>query len=111
MVKKIDARQAMELEIEHMRTSLLVMKQQSEAGEYELMKIKMDAIDEDLKKKEEELGNMDALQQVLESCHQECLTQLVPSTLEEFSFLFGVKLKKRVFNFNLDNSIRPHIKF
>lgn len=86
MVKKIDARQAIELEIDRMRTTLHVMKQQSEVGGYESVKIKMDAIDEDLKKKEEELGNMDALQQVLESCHQECLTQLVPPTLEEFTF-------------------------
>ncbi|XP_023904334.1 factor of DNA methylation 4 [Quercus suber] len=62
--KKLDARQALELEIERMRGALHVMKHMGEDGDMEVKK-NMDAIKEDLKEKEEELENMEALQQAL----------------------------------------------
>ena len=62
--KKLDARQALELEIERMRGALHVMKHMGEDGDMEVKK-NMDAIKEDLKEKEEELEHMEALQQAL----------------------------------------------
>ncbi|KAK7839653.1 protein involved in de novo 2 [Quercus suber] len=62
--KKLDARQALELEIEWMRGALHVLKHMGEDGDMELKK-NMDAIKEDLKEKEEELEHMEALQQAL----------------------------------------------
>lgn len=62
--KKLDARQALELEIERMRGALHVMKHMGEDGDMEVKK-NMDAIKEDLKEKEEELESMEALQQAL----------------------------------------------
>ena len=62
--RKLDARQALELEIERMRGALHVMEHMSEDGDMEV-KRKMDAIREDLMEKEEELEGSEALQQAL----------------------------------------------
>ncbi|XP_059642814.1 protein INVOLVED IN DE NOVO 2-like [Cornus florida] len=64
--KKLDAKQALELEIEQMRGALQVMKHIGEGEEGDTaVKKKMDVIQEDLKEKEEELENLEALSQAL----------------------------------------------
>ncbi|KAJ9698427.1 hypothetical protein PVL29_007490 [Vitis rotundifolia] len=62
--RKLDAKQALELEIERMRGALQVMKHMGENGDMD-MKIKMDKIQEGLKEKEEELDDLEALNQAL----------------------------------------------
>uniref|UniRef100_A0A5B7ATY4 Factor of DNA methylation 1-5/IDN2 domain-containing protein n=1 Tax=Davidia involucrata TaxID=16924 RepID=A0A5B7ATY4_DAVIN len=62
--KKLDAKQALELEIERMKGALLVMKHMGEDADLEVKK-KMDAIQEDLKQKEVELEDLEALNQAL----------------------------------------------
>lgn len=62
--RKLDAKQALELEIERMRGALQVMKHMGENGDMD-MKIKMDEIQEELKEKEEELDDLEALNQAL----------------------------------------------
>jgi len=62
--RKLDAKQALELEIEHMRGALEVMKHMGEDEDAEVKK-KMDEIEQDLKDKEEDLEGMEELQQAL----------------------------------------------
>ncbi|XP_040992286.1 factor of DNA methylation 4-like [Juglans microcarpa x Juglans regia] len=62
--KKLDAKQALELEVERMRGALQVMKHMGDDGDFE-MKKKMDQIIEDLNEKEEELDHMEQLNQTL----------------------------------------------
>ena len=62
--RKLDAKQALELEIERMRGALQVMKHMRENRDMD-MKIKMDEIQEELKEKEEELDDLEALNQAL----------------------------------------------
>lgn len=62
--KKLDAKQALELEIEGMKRALQVMKHMGEDGDVE-MKKKMDTIKEELKDKEEELEGLELLNQAL----------------------------------------------
>ncbi|KAE8039064.1 hypothetical protein FH972_011512 [Carpinus fangiana] len=62
--KKLDAKQALELEIERLRGALQVMKHMGEDGDMEA-KQKMDAIAQELKEKEEESADVEALNQTL----------------------------------------------
>ncbi|XP_020541399.1 factor of DNA methylation 4 isoform X2 [Jatropha curcas] len=62
--KKLDAKQALELEIEQMKGTLQVMKHMGEDEDMEVKK-KMDVIREELKEKEEELDAMETLNQTL----------------------------------------------
>lgn len=62
--KKLDAKQALELEIVRMRGAVQVMKHVSEDGNLE-DKRKMETIEKDLKDKEEDLEQMEALNQAL----------------------------------------------
>ncbi|KAB1225958.1 hypothetical protein CJ030_MR1G006674 [Morella rubra] len=62
--KKLDAKQALELEVEGMRGALQVMKHMGDDGDMEL-KIKMDEIGKDLNEKGEELARMEELNQTL----------------------------------------------
>ncbi|CAK9188251.1 unnamed protein product [Ilex paraguariensis] len=62
--KKLDAKQALELERERMRGALLVMKHMGEDGDMEI-EDKMHTIQENLKEKEEELEYLEALNQAL----------------------------------------------
>lgn len=62
--KKLDAKQALELEVERMRGALQVMKHMGDDGDFE-MKKKMDLIIEDLNEKVEELDHMEQLNQAL----------------------------------------------
>ena len=62
--RKLDAKQALELEIDRMRGALQVMKHMRENRDMD-MKIKMDEIQEELKEKEEELDDLEALNQAL----------------------------------------------
>ncbi|CAK9188250.1 unnamed protein product [Ilex paraguariensis] len=62
--KKLDAKQALELEIERMRGALLVMKHMGEDGDMEI-EDKMHNIQKNLKEKEEELEDLEALNQAL----------------------------------------------
>lgn len=62
--KKLDAKQALELEIERMRGAIQVMKHISEDGNNE-DKRKMESIKKDLQEKEEELEDIEALNQAL----------------------------------------------
>ncbi|KAJ1406895.1 Zinc finger-XS domain [Sesbania bispinosa] len=60
--RKLDAKQALELEIEHLRGALQVMKHMGEDDEE---KKKLDAVKMDLQDKEEELKDMEEFQQFL----------------------------------------------
>ncbi|KAA8543870.1 hypothetical protein F0562_021953 [Nyssa sinensis] len=62
--KKLDAKQALELEIERMRGAIQVMKHMGEDGDMEV-KRKMESIQKDLKEKEEDLDGLEALNQAL----------------------------------------------
>ncbi|GAV78267.1 XS domain-containing protein/XH domain-containing protein/zf-XS domain-containing protein [Cephalotus follicularis] len=62
--KKLDAKQALELEMERMRGALEVMKHMEGDEDLEIEK-KMDAIEEELKEKEEEYDGLDSLNQAL----------------------------------------------
>ncbi|KAB1225968.1 hypothetical protein CJ030_MR1G018339 [Morella rubra] len=62
--KKLDAKQALELEVEGMRGALQVMKHMGDDGDMEV-KTKMDEIGKDLNEKEEELARMEELNQTL----------------------------------------------
>lgn len=62
--KKLDAKQALELEIERMRGAVQVMKHMKEYGDPDAQK-KMEGIERDLKEKEEELDNLEELNQML----------------------------------------------
>ncbi|KAK9279462.1 hypothetical protein L1049_013141 [Liquidambar formosana] len=62
--KQLDAKQALELEIERMKGALQVMKHMGEDGDIDVKK-KMDTIKEDLKEKEDELEGMELLNQAL----------------------------------------------
>ncbi|XP_057955214.1 protein INVOLVED IN DE NOVO 2-like [Malania oleifera] len=62
--KKLDAKQALELEIERMRGAIHVMKHMGEEGDLESKK-KVETIQEELTEKEEELEALEALNQTL----------------------------------------------
>lgn len=62
--KKLDAKQALELEIERMKGALQVMKHMGEDEDLEV-KSKMDTIRQELKEKEEELEVLEDLNQAL----------------------------------------------
>ncbi|KAI9081871.1 hypothetical protein K1719_036133 [Acacia pycnantha] len=65
--RKLDDKQELELNIQHMRGALDVLQEMNHMGEDEDIKVKkeMDKIKEDLKDKEEELEAMEELQQTL----------------------------------------------
>ncbi|KAK2995948.1 hypothetical protein RJ640_003740 [Escallonia rubra] len=62
--KKLDAKQALELEIEHMRGALQVMKHMGDDGDTKVKK-QIEDIQRDLLDKEEELEGLEALNQAL----------------------------------------------
>ncbi|XP_047312976.1 protein INVOLVED IN DE NOVO 2-like [Impatiens glandulifera] len=62
--KKIDAKQALELEIERLRGAVGVMKHMNEAGDVDAKK-KMDEVEEELKEKLDDLEEAEALNQAL----------------------------------------------
>ncbi|XP_059626605.1 factor of DNA methylation 4-like [Cornus florida] len=62
--KKLDAKQRLELEIVRMRGAIQVMKHMDDDGDMEV-KRKMESIENDLKEKEEELEDLEALNQAL----------------------------------------------
>lgn len=62
--KKLDAKQALQLEIEQLRGTLSVMGHMGEDGDEEVLK-KIDAMDIELRGKEEELEDVMALNQTL----------------------------------------------
>ncbi|KAF9676834.1 hypothetical protein SADUNF_Sadunf08G0044500 [Salix dunnii] len=62
--KQLDAKQALELEIERLRGALNVMKHMDDDGDVEVLR-KMDAIIKKLREKEGELNDLDALNQTL----------------------------------------------
>ncbi|XP_057480864.1 factor of DNA methylation 4-like isoform X1 [Actinidia eriantha] len=62
--KKLDARQALELQVQRMRGSIQVMRHMGEDGDVELKK-KMDAIEQDLREKEQDLEDLESLSQTL----------------------------------------------
>ncbi|CAK7325914.1 unnamed protein product [Dovyalis caffra] len=62
--KKLDAKQALELEIECMKNSLQVMQHMGEDEDLDVKK-KMDTVREELKEKEEELEGLEQLNQAL----------------------------------------------
>ncbi|TKY48414.1 Factor of DNA methylation 4 [Spatholobus suberectus] len=61
--RKLDAKQALELDIEHLKGALQVMEHMGEGDDVE--KKNLDAIKSDLQDKEEELEGLEALQQAL----------------------------------------------
>ncbi|WCJ44654.1 XH/XS domain-containing protein [Euphorbia peplus] len=63
--KNLDAKQTLELEIERMRGALHVMKHMKEEEEDMEVRRRMDAIEEEVKEKEEELDDLDSLTQAL----------------------------------------------
>ncbi|KAG5515291.1 hypothetical protein RHGRI_036362 [Rhododendron griersonianum] len=62
--KKIDARQALELEVERMRGAIQVIGHMGEDGDLELKK-KKDALQQDLAEKEQDLEDLESLSQAL----------------------------------------------
>lgn len=62
--KQLDAKQALELEIERLRGALNVMKHMEDDGDVEVLR-KMDAIIRNLREKEGELNDLEALNQTL----------------------------------------------
>ncbi|KAI8525436.1 hypothetical protein RHMOL_Rhmol13G0230200 [Rhododendron molle] len=62
--KKIDARQALELEVERMRGAIQVIGHMGEDGDLELKK-KRDALQQDLAEKEQDLEDLESLSQAL----------------------------------------------
>ena len=62
--KQLDAKQALELEIERLRGALNVMKHMEDDGDVEVLG-KMDAIIKNLREKEGELNDLEALNQTL----------------------------------------------
>ena len=62
--KKLDARQALELQVQRMRGSIQVMRHMGEDGDVELKK-KMDAVEQDLREKEQDLEDLESLSQTL----------------------------------------------
>ncbi|XP_047311975.1 factor of DNA methylation 4-like [Impatiens glandulifera] len=62
--KKIDAKQALELEIERLRGAVGVMKHMNDSGDVEAKK-KMDEVEEELKEKLDDLEQAEALNQAL----------------------------------------------
>ncbi|XP_057474899.1 protein INVOLVED IN DE NOVO 2-like [Actinidia eriantha] len=73
--KKLDAKQALELEIERMKGAIQVMKHMSEDGDMEV-KRKMESIEEDLKDKQEDLEQMEELNQALVVKHRQVNDEL-----------------------------------
>ncbi|KAG5515396.1 hypothetical protein RHGRI_036447 [Rhododendron griersonianum] len=62
--KKIDARQALELEVERMRGAIQVIRHMGEDGDLELKK-KRNALQQDLAEKEQDLEDLESLSQAL----------------------------------------------
>jgi hypothetical protein len=62
--KKLDAKQALELEIERLRGTLSVMKHMGDDGDVEVLE-KVDALLKQLREKEGELEDLEALNQTL----------------------------------------------
>ncbi|PIN06754.1 hypothetical protein CDL12_20697 [Handroanthus impetiginosus] len=62
--KKLDAKQALELEIRHLKGNLQVVKHMGDDGDTEVAK-KLQAIQHELEEKEEELEHLEALNQTL----------------------------------------------
>ena len=62
--KQLDAKQALELEIERLRGALNVMKHMEDDGDVEVLR-KMDVIIKSLREKEGELNDLEALNQTL----------------------------------------------
>lgn len=62
--KQLDAKQAVELEIEQLRGSLNVMKHIEDEGDQEVLK-KVDTLLKSLREKEEEYDGLEALNQTL----------------------------------------------
>lgn len=86
--RKLDAKQALELEIERMRGALQVMKHMGENGDMD-MKIKMDEIQEELKEKEEELDDLEALNQALVVKERKSNDELQEARKELISYFKG----------------------
>ncbi|KAA8549275.1 hypothetical protein F0562_000959 [Nyssa sinensis] len=84
--KKLDAKQALELEIEHMRGSLSVMRHMREDGDMEV-KNKIEKILEDLKEKEEELEDLEAFNQALAVKERNSNDELQEARKELIDFL------------------------
>ncbi|XP_034689176.1 factor of DNA methylation 4-like [Vitis riparia] len=86
--RKLDAKQALELEIERMRGALQVMKHMGENRDMD-MKIKMDEIQEKLKEKEEELDDLEAQNQALVVKERKSNDELQEARKEIISYFKG----------------------
>lgn len=92
--RQLDAKQAIELEIEQLRGSLNVMKHMGDDGDLEVLK-KVDAIHTMLREKEGDLDDLEALNQTLivkerksNDELQEARKELVNVSILYYSFLF-----------------------
>ena len=85
--KKLDAKQALELEIERMKGAIQVMKHMSEDGDMEV-KRKMESIEEDLKDKQEDLEQMEELNQALVVKHRQVNDELQEARKELINVSF-----------------------
>ncbi|XAR60598.1 hypothetical protein NMG60_11034037 [Bertholletia excelsa] len=96
--KKLDAKQALELEVERLRGNLQVLSYIGEDGDMELQ-IKMNEIKEQLKDKEEDLNYLESMHQALKiqeqesnSVLQECRQELINGLKDQSSRSFiGIK--------------------
>ncbi|XP_048229313.1 factor of DNA methylation 4 [Ricinus communis] len=95
--KKLDAKQALELEIERMKGALQVMKHMGDQEDIDIKK-KMDTIQQQLKDKEEELEDLETLNQTLiikermnNDQLQDARKELISGLREDTRALIGVK--------------------
>lgn len=84
--KKLDAKQALELEIECMKNSLQIMKHMGEDEDLDVKK-KMDTVREELKEKEEELDGLEQLNQALIIKERKTNDELQDARKELISYL------------------------
>lgn len=82
--KKLDAKQALVLEIERLRGSLNVMRHMGDDGDLEVL-VKVEAIHKELREKEGEYDDLDALNQALIIKERKCNDELQEARKEMIS--------------------------
>ncbi|XVF68775.1 hypothetical protein PTKIN_Ptkin11bG0028300 [Pterospermum kingtungense] len=93
--KQLDAKQALELEIQRMQGALQVMQHMEGDGDTE-MRRKMEAMQEELKDKKEELEDLEQLNQALIVKERNCNDELQDARKELINFLRGVSTRAHI---------------
>ncbi|GAV70287.1 XS domain-containing protein/XH domain-containing protein/zf-XS domain-containing protein [Cephalotus follicularis] len=92
---QLDAKQALELEIEQMRGTLNVMKHMGDDGDSEVL-IKVEKVLEDMREKEEELEDLEALNQTLVVRERKSNDELVDARKELINGLKEISTRDHI---------------